>query len=259
MSTKYRKLCAILEKYENVAVAFSGGVDSSLLLKAATDVFAENAIAFFAHSALQKKDVLPRIEKRCRVLGARLRIVPCDPFSWAGFAANKEDRCYRCKKKIYGEFIALLPEGYILLDGTNVDDLNMDRPGFRAITEYDVKTPLVDAGFTKSDVRRVSRNLGLSWWNLPSDSCLATRVARGFAIRPSLLELVEAGENLLTKNGFAGCRVEINEKAVFINLSPDDMVLFVESTLVAEMISFFTKHKFTKVFLDLSGQESIVF
>ena len=259
MSSKYRKLCDILKRYENVAVAFSGGVDSSLLLKAATDVFAENAIAFFAHSALQKKDVLPRVEERCRFLGARLQIVSCDPFAWPEFVANRVDRCYQCKKNIYGEFIALLPEGYTLLDGTNVDDLSMDRPGFRAITEYGVTTPLVDAGFSKSEVRGVSRDLGLSWWDLPSDSCLATRVARGLFIRHSLLQLVEAGEGILADNGFVGSRVKIDESAVFVKLAQNDQARFVQSAVVAEMASFFTKHKITKFFLDLSEQESIVF
>ncbi len=259
MSIKYRQLCTILEKYDNVAVAFSGGVDSSLLLKAATEVFAENSVAFFAHSPLQKKDVLPRVEERCRVLGAKLKIVSCDPLSWPEFVVNKEDRCYQCKKNIYGEFIALLPAGYTLLDGTNVDDLSRDRPGFRAIAEYGVKTPLVDAGFTKVDVRGVSRYLGLSCWDLPSDSCLATRVVRGLEIRHSLLEIVEAGEDLLSEKGFVGCRVKIDEGTVFITLAQGDLSRFVQSTLVAEMSSFLAKHKITKFFLDLSAQESIVF
>ncbi len=259
LKAKYQTLCDILSQYDKVAVAFSGGVDSSLLLKAATDVFTGNILAFFAHSCLQKKEVLPRVTERCRILGATVKIIAVDPFLWPELVGNKKDRCYHCKKRIYAEFLNALPDGYILIDGTNIDDLSQDRPGRKAIVEYGVKTPLVEADFTKNDVRMVSRQLGLSWWDLPSDSCLATRVDRGVPLAASLLQLVEASEAFLAEGGYVGCRVRVDGEAAFVSLSQGDMVRFVEESYGDRLISFFRKYEISKVFLDLSERESIVF
>ena len=242
-----------------MAVAFSGGVDSTLLLKAATDVCGDKTVAFFARSKVQKKDILDRAKQICHDLSCNLQIVDFDLLSWPEFQVNSAERCYLCKGEIYSRFLSLLPEGLCLADGTNVDDLSQDRPGLRAIRERGVKTPLVQAGLTKKDVRNKSRELGLAGWDQPSESCLATRITTGVVISPYLLQVVEEAEQFLVDNGFKDCRVKTDGKAIFLTLSQGDSKRFVNSSSSREMMNFFAKRKFAKVFLDLSERPGIVF
>jgi len=255
---KYHCLVAALRKAGPGAVAFSGGVDSTLLLRAAWEAYGPDAQAMYVRSPLQKPRVLERVRLTCRQLECPLRIVEVDPLSWPEFAANSDLRCYHCKKKIYTYLTSLLASGYKLLDGTNLDDLEQDRPGLRAVRELHVQTPLVEAGLTKREVRLLCRAWRLDCWNLPSESCLATRVAAGVAITPELLRDVACGENFLEDKGFFGCRARLDGRSVFISLSQGDIERFLERGLREEVRNFFAKLNYTKVFLELSERPGIL-
>lgn len=192
-------------------VAFSGGVDSSLLLRAVVDVDPSGAVALFADSLLQSQVDRENVGCVADRLGAQLRVVAIEPLRWPDFVANPQDRCYLCKKSVYRQFQVLLPLGAGLLDGTNRDDLDASRPGRRAIDELGVVSPLALAGLTKGEVREAARRLGLPNWNRPSSSCLATRIPVGFAILPELLHHVEAGEQLIRAQGFGHVRLRLND------------------------------------------------
>lgn len=199
-------------------VAFSGGVDSTLLLRAVVEVD-PSAVALFADSLLQPQ--VDRENVRCLAdwLGVQLRLVPMTPLLWPDFVANPRDRCYLCKKSVYRCFQTLLPREALLLDGTNRDDLDSCRPGQRAIDELGVVSPLALAGLPKAEVREMARRLGMPNWNRPSASCLATRIPEGFAILPELLRHVEAGEKLVSAQGFGHVRLRLN------NGRPDDVTV----------------------------------
>lgn len=188
-------------------VAFSGGVDSTLTLKAISEVNSTPIKALFADSPLQSEFDLDNAKKLADQLSIQLQVVPFNPLAQLDFIANPSNRCYLCKKFIFEQFIKLLPVGFILMDGTNHDDLGADRPGHRALVELGVLSPLALAGINKTDVRELARWLGLSNWNRPSSSCLATRIPSGVAITRELLRLIEECESRLRHYGFGHIRV----------------------------------------------------
>lgn len=200
-------------------VAFSGGVDSTLLLQALVEVRPAHAVALFADSLLQSQVDRENARSIADQLRAQLRVVSITPLLWPEFVVNPRNRCYFCKSSVYRRFQALLPQEDLLLDGTNLDDLKACRPGQRAIVELGVVSPLARVGLTKAEIREVARRLGLPNWNRPSSSCLATRIPEGFAILPELLRHVEAGEQLIRAQGFGHVRMRLN------NGRPEDVTV----------------------------------
>jgi len=218
LTRRYDRLLEVVSKHPGW-VAFSGGVDSTLTLKVSREVNSVSPVALFADSSLQSEYDRDNVKRLADQLNSDLRIVSFDPFVRADFAENLKDRCYLCKKAIFAEFQGMLPFGLVLLDGTNHDDLNDDRPGYRAVVELGVRSPLAMAGMTKSEVRQISRWLGLPNWGRPSSSCLATRIPVGFAITPKLLRHIEECERIVRRHVSGHIRVRL------VAGSPDDLLV----------------------------------
>ncbi len=192
-------------------------------------------------------------------LGVEMRVVDLQPLSWTEFVKNPEERCYLCKRRIYSRFREIMDKTdfSVLIDGTNTDDLKDRRPGLRAIHELDVKTPLVTAGFTKDDVRQYSRRLRLDSWDLPSASCLATRIPYGLEITGERIRQIEFWENGVEKLGFTGCRVRMNrqdEATVFIQVASQDFEILFAGGMRIALFRFFQKNGIKKVFIDIEGR-----
>ena len=264
LADKVRRLQEILLAASRVAVAFSGGVDSSLLLKTALDTLgAGNVLPLFASSLLvtaaDRERALTWPERHGYGKGVTVEAVELYPLTWKDFVLNPPERCYLCKFRVYSQFIDVMERGGIkvLMDGTNTDDLKDRRPGLRAIHELGVRTPLVEAGFSKDDVRARSRELGLDSWQQPSSSCLATRLPHGMAVTGERLQEVARHEQALAGLGFAGCRVRLDRQdsgVVYVQVQQADLDRLLDPGMRMAVTRLFGKQGVGRVFLDLAGR-----
>lgn len=190
------------------ALAFSGGVDSAYLLYAAKTAGADMR-AYYVKSAFQPRFELEDAKRLCGELGVTLKILPVDVLADRAVRGNQADRCYHCKKMIFNTIAAsAAADGYrMLLDGTNASDEEGDRPGMRALRELSVRSPLRECGFTKEEIRRLSKEAGLFTWEKPAYACLATRIPTGEEITAEKLKNTEAAEDFLFSLGFTDFRV----------------------------------------------------
>ena len=198
------------EMYNEVAIAFSGGVDSAYLLYEAIE---NGALvkAYYVKSAFQPDFELEDAKKIAEQLHADLEILEVDVLSEPSITANPENRCYHCKKHMFKQILkAAQRDGFsVVLDGTNASDKGSERPGMRVLHELDIQSPLRDADLTKEDVRRLSKEAGLFTWNKPAYSCLATRIPTGTAITAEALRKTELAEQYLSSLGFSDFRVRL--------------------------------------------------
>lgn len=207
-----------------IGVAFSGGVDSAYLVKAAL-LAGLNVAPFFMLSPFVPKKECKWIDKICRFLNVIPLKTNWDPFGEAKIIENSPMRCYYCKFFMYKKIKKICHERGIkyLADGTQWDDLkSTDRPGLAAVRELDIKTPLADMGFGKREIRLQSRALAMPTWDRPSQSCLATRICYGRPVTPQLLRLIEAAENFLEDMGIGQVRVKIEEDEIRIRCAKQD-------------------------------------
>ena len=193
-------------------IAFSGGVDSAYLLYVAVK-YAERVKAYYVKSEFQPEFELEDARRLADVLGADMEVLTLNVLSVPGVSANPSDRCYYCKKAIFGAILdAAREDGFkVILDGTNASDDAGDRPGMRALEELAVGSPLREWGLTKSQIRQLSREAGLFIWDKPAYACLATRIPAGEAITAAKLSATEAAEDYLFSLGFADFRVRSQE------------------------------------------------
>lgn len=222
----------ILAACDRVAVAFSGGVDSTLLLHIALMTLGpERVVALYARSELMKEEEDRRAMAWLRLLAHRrgllFRVLQWQPLAEAAIRENGPQRCYHCKRRLFSSLQAL-QRGHgmaVLADGTNGDDLLEDRPGLRAARELGLRHPLAEAGFKKAQIRSLARKLGLPNWDLPSASCLATRVPVGIELQPRLLRRVALLEAELEALGHRGCRARLvadDQGSLFVEVDPTD-------------------------------------
>ena len=260
--SKYDTLLKVIESYGPGAVAFSGGVDSTLLLKATRDVFGPDSLALHISSILQKEHEASEARTIADNIGVKFVQFDCDPLQWPDFVANPEDRCYFCKKNIYKMLFSYLKQksNEILYDGSNVDDMSDYRPGKKAIAEFGVKTPLIDADLRKNDIRIISKGFDLPTWNKFSSSCLATRIATGIPITKKDLQVVAVCEKYLSDQGFKGIRVRFDpeKRTAYIEFEQGDFAKFAHSEERGKVKNFFYSMGLRKVFLDLSERDSMV-
>jgi pyridinium-3,5-biscarboxylic acid mononucleotide sulfurtransferase len=257
---KHEVLQDILKSFVKVAVAFSGGVDSSLLLFTAGNILGkENVLALHGVSCLNnQKDTLQAqtfYEQYCSE-SSHYKLISFYPLTWKEVVVNTENRCYFCKKRMYTIFKEELEKwgGEVLLDGTNKDDLKDSRPGFRAIRELSVRTPLLDAGLNKSEIRILAREFGLSTHNLPSNSCLATRITTHTPLQEKTLSTISEAENFLAKRGFLGTRVRPKGDSVYISVQNTDFERICLSSERIPIFHYFQSLGFQSVLLDLLGR-----
>lgn len=264
MST-YEEKCSylqkLMEKYtqENVVVAFSGGVDSSLLLKTACINAVKNGTKVFAvtmHTTLHTMNEIESSKETAGEVGAEHLIISVDELKEAGIENNPVERCYLCKKYLFqkmkdkAESLGVK----IILDGTNEDDLHMFRPGLRALKELEIKSPLAESNFSKTDVRKLAEEYGLSVSKKPSTPCLATRFPYGSRLSYEEMKKVEKGEDFLKNLGLYNVRLRVHNDIARIEVDKEDIVKIV--VYKEAIISYLKELGYRYITLDLEGFRS---
>ncbi len=255
LKEKMAVLKDILAGMGSAAVAFSSGVDSTFLLKAAHDTLGDRVIAITAHSALFPGRDLTESQDFCREEGIRQIVFYPDEMAVEGFCDNPTDRCYICKKDLFSNILRIAGEnGFsVVTEGSNMDDLGDYRPGMRALSELGIRSPLREAGLSKAEIRQLSFELGLKTHSKPSFACLASRVPYGEKITRDKLRMVEQAEELLLSHGFTQMRVRIHGNMARIELLPEDIPRMADPMLRNEIAEKLKAMGFSYTALDLTG------
>ncbi len=252
---KYDDLKELLRSFESVAVAFSSGVDSTFLLYAAREALGDKVMAVTASSDSFPVRELNEAKSYCRELGVRHGIVESEELKIEGFSHNPKNRCYLCKRELFEKIIKLADkEGFKeVAEGSNLDDNGDYRPGLKAIAELNVKSPLRHIGFSKEEIRILSRYLDLPTWDKPSFACLASRFPYGEEITEEKLSMVDKAEQYLLDLGFKQVRVRIHGNIARMEVEPGDFGRFMEEKLRTDIYSKFKEIGFSYTALDLKG------
>ena len=256
MNNKYIELKKMISEMDRVLVAYSGGVDSTLLLLAAHDTLGDNAAGLIVKSPTLPKRELDEAWEFASGLGCYLIEMESGEMELSDYISNSERRCYFCKLHRYqmlNDFAA--QNGYSsLLDGSNADDLGDYRPGQQAAREQSVRSPLQEVGLTKNEIREIARELGLPNWNKPSSACLASRIPYGTAISTTLLDQIEKVEDYLYRLGFREFRVRHHGDIARIEVPEDDFEkLLIHRTKIDQA---FKEVGFLYITLDIKGFRS---
>jgi len=244
-----------IKSINQLTVAFSGGVDSTFLLKVAHDVLKDSVLAVTVCSAAFPEREFQETVQYAKNLGVTQRILHFNEFSVAGFSDNPPDRCYLCKRELFSRIKKLSEEQgiYYVADGSNQDDLKDYRPGMKAIKELGIISPLQETELTKDDIRLLSREMGLPTWNKPSFACLASRFPFGDKITREKLHMVDKAEEYLIGLGFDQVRVRCHEKLARIEVSAETRNKLFNTDLMDQINDTLKRIGFSYVSLDLQG------
>jgi uncharacterized protein len=255
LNNRLEKLRKILRELESTLVAFSGGVDSSFLLHLAHEVLGDKAKAITFVSPFLSRQELDRATRFCEERSIKHILIEIDPLAIEEIKANQPDRCYHCKKEVFSRGLAEAQKLSIpyLVEGTQLSDASDHRPGHRALVELRVRSPLSEAGFSKDQVRMLSKELGLPSWNLPPMACLASRIPYGTPLDFDSLARVESAEKFLFEEGFDLVRVRDHQSTARIELSTDEIVRLSDKALRDRLVAHFRSLGYVAVTLDLEG------
>ena len=255
LSSKYKKLKEILGDYGSLLVAYSGGVDSSLLLKVASDVLGNKVLAVIARSETYTKEEGRSAINFAKKLKIKYKVIHTREFNDENFISNPAVRCYFCKKELFSKLIDIAKKEKIryVADGSNLDDISDYRPGAKAKDELGVVSPLKEAGFTKEDIRALSRKLKLPTWNRQALACLASRIPYGTRITKDILNKIETGEKYLRSLGIGQVRVRHHGNLARIEVDKEHLCDLVEGGVADEIDRKFKGLGYNYVTIDLKG------
>src|SRR5215471_17084896 len=255
LNTKLDRLRQLVAEMQSVLVAYSGGIDSTRVLKIAHDMLGDNAVGVTALSPTfpaAEKEVAARAAVE---IGARHEIVETDQLAIPAFVQNDASRCFHCKTDLYQlmEGLRAARSAQWVLDGTNLDDLGDDRPGIKAARDWKVRSPLVEARLSKSDIRTLAKELGLPNWDKPAAACLSSRIPRGTPITVDKLRRVEQAEEVLLREGFRQVRVRDHGEIARIEIGQEEFARLNEPERRGRISCRFREIGFRFVCVDLQG------
>jgi uncharacterized protein len=251
--TGLQRLLELLRGLGSVAVACSGGLDSSLLLAAARMALGDRVLALTVATPYMAAHEITQARELTQTLGVRHRVLEL-PMP-GSITHNPPDRCYRCKRILFAELKKITAEEGLawLADGSNRDDLADYRPGMRALRELGIRSPLLEADLGKADIRRYARALSLPVWNQPASACLLTRLPHGTEIRPEQLRRVETAENALRALGFRTVRVRCHDDLARIEVERAELARLLDESIGGAVVAALAECGFRYVTLDLQG------
>lgn len=256
LKMKLLHLRKLIASYGSAAVAYSGGVDSTLLAVMARETLGEDHLAVTVVSPIHSKQDINKAVSLAKKHRLNHLLLGSDELRDKRFTANNPDRCYICKKLLMSRLKTTAARKGLktVIEGSNADDLKAYRPGLKALKELKVKSPLAEAGLTKREIRTLAKQKGISIWNAPANACLATRIPYGTAITPKILKQIERAEQALHQMGFSQCRVRHHGELARVEIPPAEFDKAIQ--LKNKIIDFLRRAGYKFIALDLAGYQS---